>query len=157
MDRDYYADLGLMQHATSFEIRTAFHTLALQHHPDKTGDSDTSVFRCIREAFDKLTDPTFKHDYDHNYASMRMRFDTDFGLKKTRTEAYKAENAREAQDEERAVAEAYEEMLRRSPPPKMPTGKANESGTVYYLGRAYQAWEKRDAAYRKKHPTYEQA
>jgi curved DNA-binding protein CbpA len=157
MNRDYYADLGLTQNATSLEIKTAFHTLALQHHPDKTGDADTSAFRCVREAFEKLTDPTFKREYDNDYANMRFRFDADSGPKKTRTEAYKTEKAREVQDQERAATEAYEETLRRSPPPNMPTRKTNESGTAYYLGRAYQAWERRDAAYRKKHPMYEQA
>jgi DnaJ-class molecular chaperone len=157
MDRDDYDDLGLTQQATSFEIKTAFHTLALQYHPDKTGDGDTSAFRCVREAFEKLTEATFKREYDHNYANMRMRFDTDSGPKKTRTEAYKTEAARKARDDERATYEAYEEMLRRSPPPKQPARRTGQSGTDYYLGRAYQAWAKRDEAYRKNHPSYDQA
>lgn len=157
MDRDHYTDLGLTQYATNAEIKAAFHTLAKQHHPDKTGSADTSAFRCIRDAFEKLTDATFKREYDANYHNIKMRVNANHGPKQTRTAAYEAEAARETQDEERLAAEMYQEMLRRSPPPKEPTRKAGESGTAYFLGRAYQAYVKRDEAYRKKHPMYDQA
>jgi DnaJ-class molecular chaperone len=155
-DRDYYADLGLTQYATGSQIRSAFHTLAKQHHPDKSGDVDASAFRVAREAYEKLSDATFKAEYDRNYCYMRMQSDTD-GLTGTRTAAYEAEEAAREYDDDRATAAAYEEMLRRSPPPKKPARKFNESGASYFLGKAYTAWEKRDAAYRQKHPAYGQA
>jgi DnaJ-class molecular chaperone len=156
-DRDYYADLGLTLHATTSQIKAAFHTLAMQHHPDKSGSSDASAFRCIREAFEKLSDMTFKIEYDRNYHRRRMQFDADVESGPTRTAAYEAEAAQEAHVQERTAAEVYQEMLRRSPPPKKPARKFNETGRSYYLSRAYTAWEKRDALYHQKHPTYDQA
>jgi DnaJ-class molecular chaperone len=92
-DRDYYADLGLTQRATTSDIKTAFHTLAKQHHPDKSGDSDTSAFRQAREAYEKLTDATFRTAYDADYCCTRMHCQTasDEGLFETRTATFEAE------------------------------------------------------------------
>jgi DnaJ-class molecular chaperone len=126
--RDYYADLGLPAYATTSQIKAAFHVLAKQHHPDRSGSSDTSTFRRIREAFEKLSDAAFKTEYDRNYRSWRVRFNTgvdtgtEVGTGPTRTAAYEAEAAHEANVEER-----------------------------------YTAWKKRNAAYHQKHPTYDQA
>jgi hypothetical protein len=50
-------------------------------------------------------------EYDSDYANMHMRFDTNPGPKKTKSEAQKAEAARQACDNERAAIEAYHEMI----------------------------------------------
>jgi curved DNA-binding protein CbpA len=153
-NRDYYADLGLRQYANSSEIKQAFHALAKKHHPDKTGNDDASAFRMVHEAYEKLSDTAFRAKYDRTYVGARMEFDTD-EVPRTRTAAYEAEEAEREAREERAAGAAYQDMLRRSPPPKMPVKKSYESGTSYYLGKAYTAWEKRDAAYRLAHPWYD--
>jgi curved DNA-binding protein CbpA len=38
---NYYAALGVSPDATSFEIRKAFHKLALEYHPDKMAPGET--------------------------------------------------------------------------------------------------------------------
>jgi len=156
-DRDYYADLGLTLYASMSQIKAAFHALAKRHHPDKSGDPDTTAFRCIREAFEKLSDAEFKTEYDRNFLGRRMHFARDGGYSPTRTAAYEAEVAREDKYAGQSADEAYDEMARRSPPPKPPARKFNETGRSYFFSRAYTAWEKRDAAYRQKHPAYDEA
>ncbi|KAH3910625.1 hypothetical protein HBI56_190390 [Parastagonospora nodorum] len=156
-DRDYYADLGLTLYASMSQIKAAFHALAKQHHPDKSGSSDTTAFRCIREAFEKLSDVEFKMEYDRNFRGKRMHFDSNVGYGPTRTAAYEAEVASEAKSAKQSADEAYDEMVRRSPPPKPPARKFNESGRSYFFSRAYTAWAKRDTVYRQKHPTYDEA
>ncbi|KAF2675891.1 heat shock protein DnaJ, partial [Lentithecium fluviatile CBS 122367] len=66
-NRDYYADLGLNSNASPDEIKSAFHRLAKQHHPDRKGpedNGDASEFRKVREAYEKLSDPDEKAAYD---------------------------------------------------------------------------------------------
>ncbi|KAL5121085.1 hypothetical protein ACEQ8H_000936 [Pleosporales sp. CAS-2024a] len=154
---DYYADLNLDPTATLSQIKGAFQALARQHHPDKSGDSDTSAFRRVREAYEKLSDGKFKAEYDRNYHSGWMRVADDVGAGPTRTAAYEAEVARETDESKKTATKAYEEMMRRSPPPKQPAPKFNESKMAYYHGRAYTAWVQRDEAYRTNHPTYGEA
>lgn len=93
--RDYYADLNVHQTATIAQIRAAFHALARKHHPDKTGDIDSTVFRRVREAYEKLSDAKFRAEYDCTYSLYRMSFEPDDPLTGTRTEAYEAEDAEE--------------------------------------------------------------
>eukprot|EP00971_Amphidinium_carterae_P193273 3835604-Amphidinium_carterae.1 len=44
--------LGVSLHATSDEIRKAYRTLALQHHPDKVG-GDSDKFKCVQQAYEE--------------------------------------------------------------------------------------------------------
>ena len=47
---DYYATLGVAHTATQKEIKSAFHKLALQYHPDKNKQPDAEEkFRNIAE------------------------------------------------------------------------------------------------------------
>lgn len=64
--KDYYSVLNLSKHADRKEIRTAYHALALQYHPDKTGSDLVALsrFQEIQEAFDILGDPDTKSEYD---------------------------------------------------------------------------------------------
>jgi len=148
-ERDYYADLKLTQYATTAQIKSAFHTLAKQHHPDKSGSNDASAFRRAREAYEVLSDATTKAAYDRNYQHAQVQYQPEDEQFSTRTAAFEAEEA------ERQARGEPVQPKRYSPPPYKPVRKPNEPGWAYYMGKAYQAWEKRDAAYRARHPEYE--
>ncbi|KAF2241915.1 heat shock protein DnaJ, partial [Trematosphaeria pertusa] len=64
---NYYANLGVSKNATIEEIKSAFRRLAKEHHPDKKGpnhDGDSTEFRKIHEAYEKLSDPALRAAYD---------------------------------------------------------------------------------------------
>lgn len=58
-----YEELGVGPDATDKEIRDAFKRLAKEHHPDLNGGDDER-FKPIKAAYDLLTDPKTKKDYD---------------------------------------------------------------------------------------------
>jgi DnaJ-class molecular chaperone len=148
-ERDYYTDLGLMPYATSAEIKSAFYAAAKQHHPDKSGSADSSAFRQAREAYEKLSDATYRADYDRRHRSGRMNVHgTDDEFVGTRTAAFEAEEA------ERKASEAKRRPRAASPPPYKPVRKLNQSNPSYYLGKPYLAWQKRQEAWEKRHPEY---
>jgi molecular chaperone DnaJ len=64
--RDYYATLGVRRNASTDEIRKAFRTLALKHHPDRNPDDAEAerAFREIAEAWEVLGDPEKRSRYD---------------------------------------------------------------------------------------------
>lgn len=64
MAADYYALLGLEPGADDEEIRRAWKKLALEHHPDRGGRDDQ--FLLISVAYDILSDPKLKAEYDRN-------------------------------------------------------------------------------------------
>jgi hypothetical protein len=57
-----YEVLGLTPQATEKEIRTAYKNLAKKYHPDKGGD--TEQFILIENAYEVLSDPFRKEEYD---------------------------------------------------------------------------------------------
>ncbi|GAB1514062.1 DnaJ domain-containing protein [Actinophytocola sp. KF-1] len=59
---DYYELLGVTRDASSSEIRSAYRALAKAMHPDTGGTA--GAFRLLREAYDTLTDPERRADYD---------------------------------------------------------------------------------------------
>lgn len=59
---DYYSMLGVSKNASDKEIKTAFRKLAAKHHPDKGGDHKKFVE--IKEAYEALSDPQKKSNYD---------------------------------------------------------------------------------------------
>lgn len=63
---DYYNTLGVSENASPEEIKKAYRKLANQHHPDKGGDQ--ARFKDISVAYDTLSDPQKKSEYDQ----MRM-------------------------------------------------------------------------------------
>jgi len=63
MAKDYYDILGVQKNASGEEIKKAFHRLAHQHHPDKSG-GDAERFKEINEAYQTLSDPTKRGQYD---------------------------------------------------------------------------------------------
>lgn len=60
---DYYDILGVEKTATPDEIKKAYRKLAAKHHPDRGGD--TAKFQEIQAAYDTLSDPNKKSQYDN--------------------------------------------------------------------------------------------
>ena len=64
---DLYAVLGLGSTASPDEIKKAFRQKASEFHPDKNSSELAPVkFRAVREAYDVLSNPTARADYDDN-------------------------------------------------------------------------------------------
>jgi len=53
--KDYYQTLGVPKNATPDDIKKAYRSKAMKHHPDRGGDE--KVFKEINEAHDILSDP----------------------------------------------------------------------------------------------------
>ena len=64
--RDYYEVLGVARTATDGEIKKAYRTLAVKHHPDKNpGDAHAEEkFKECAEAYAVLSDPQKRSQYD---------------------------------------------------------------------------------------------
>jgi curved DNA-binding protein len=69
---DYYSILGVNKQATPEEIKKAYRKLASQHHPDKGGD--TAKFQEIQTAYDTLSDPNKRAEYDNPHQNIRFEF-----------------------------------------------------------------------------------
>lgn len=64
--RDYYEILSVTRTATEVEIKKAYRTLAVQHHPDKNPDDHTAEdkFKEAAEAYSVLSDAQKRAAYD---------------------------------------------------------------------------------------------
>ena len=60
---DHYKTLGVAKTASPDEIKKAYRKLASQNHPDKGGD--TAKFQEIQTAYDTLSDPQKRQQYDN--------------------------------------------------------------------------------------------
>lgn len=74
---DYYKILGVDKNSTPDDIKKAYRKLASLHHPDKGGD--TTKFQEIQTAYDTLSDPHKKHQYDNPINNGQHGFHFDFG------------------------------------------------------------------------------
>ncbi len=70
---DYYNILGVSKSASQDEIKKAYRKLASKHHPDKGGD--TAKFQEIQTAYETLSNPQKRADYD-NPPQPQFRFNT---------------------------------------------------------------------------------
>ena len=59
---NYYECLGIPKTATETDIKKAYRTLSLKHHPDRGGDSEK--FKELSEAYETLSDPYKRKQYD---------------------------------------------------------------------------------------------
>lgn len=65
---NFYSLLGVTKEANEQEIKIAFRTKAKEIHPDRSSESDSSektkLFQKIREAYDVISDPQRRKEYD---------------------------------------------------------------------------------------------
>lgn len=80
-----YSRLGINKSSTPKEIKTAYHKLALKHHPDKTSNNENNDnhFKNIKEAYEILSDPYKRQLYDTQFIfgkniDASFEFDEDF-------------------------------------------------------------------------------
>jgi len=92
--KNYYHLLRIDSTAGDAAIKAAFRRLALRHHPDSAKDKRTAHrFREIREAYDVLSDPEKRRQYDQRRGTrsggfgvtldvlgLRLRLAVDAGL-----------------------------------------------------------------------------
>ena len=60
--KNFYDVLGVQRNASDKEIKTAFRKLAQKYHPDAGGDE--AKFKEISEAYETLSDPAKRKEYD---------------------------------------------------------------------------------------------
>ena len=70
---NYYSILGVDKSATQNDIKKAYHKLAIKHHPDKGGNPDE--FKKISEAYEILSDPVKRQQYDNPEPSVDSVFE----------------------------------------------------------------------------------
>ena len=66
---DYYQILGVNRNASQEEIKKAYRTAAMKHHPDRGGD--TNKFKEIEEAYRTLSDDSKRAEYDNPQSQFR--------------------------------------------------------------------------------------
>ena len=60
---DFYQILGIDKSASDAEIKKAYRSMAMKHHPDRGGDKNK--FQEIQQAYDTLSDPQKRSEYDN--------------------------------------------------------------------------------------------
>ena len=60
---NFYEILGVVENATSEEIKKTYRKLAMEHHPDKGGNEEK--FKKISEAYEILSDDNKRQNYDN--------------------------------------------------------------------------------------------
>lgn len=75
-EKDYYKILGVSRTASADEIKSAYRKLAKQYHPDLNKNSAEAAekFKEISQAYEVLSDPTKKSNYDQYGSSEGPKF-----------------------------------------------------------------------------------
>ncbi len=61
---DYYETLGILKQASNIEVKIAYRHLARKYHPDRNSDVSDDVMKNINIAFEVLSDPDKRKEYD---------------------------------------------------------------------------------------------
>lgn len=69
--KDFYSILGIPRSASGSSIRAAFHALAKKLHPDHAGPQSARAFRDVLEAYEVLSDPARRREYNATLVSDR--------------------------------------------------------------------------------------
>ena len=75
---NHYELLGIKQGATSAEIKKAFREKAKQLHPDIAGSSQSEVMRKIIGAYEVLSNPERRFEYDKAYSRFVKKFSFNY-------------------------------------------------------------------------------
>jgi curved DNA-binding protein CbpA len=73
MKEDLYRILGVPRNADESEIRSAHRALAKKYHPDAGTGSSGERFRSIQDAYDVLSDPHRRAEYDSSLGRQEQR------------------------------------------------------------------------------------
>src|SRR5436305_14222261 len=68
---DLYAVLGIPQDADEATIRSAYKILARRYHPDSGAGSSPAKFREITQAYETLSEPERRREYDMGLSRAR--------------------------------------------------------------------------------------
>ncbi|KAI0158849.1 hypothetical protein BJ166DRAFT_614566 [Pestalotiopsis sp. NC0098] len=82
--RNYYADLGVTPASSADDVKKQYRKLAMQWHPDRNRGKEEEAskkFQVIQAAFEILTDPTLKRQYDEARNKSASRFPTSSGVR----------------------------------------------------------------------------
>ncbi len=72
-----YNILGVASNASSEEIKKAYRSLAMRHHPDRNPHASAEIrFNAIKRAYEVLSDPAKRAEYDQSLNS-RIVIDAD--------------------------------------------------------------------------------
>jgi len=80
---DYYEILGLPANASPDDVREAWRRAARQYHPDLNPRKTSFRFRRAREAYDVLSDPQRRKEYDRLYRVRTGLFGRTGGSRRT--------------------------------------------------------------------------
>jgi DnaJ-class molecular chaperone len=72
-NKNYYGILGVNKDATQSEIKKSYYKLSFIHHPDKSTNSDVSIFHDITDAYNTLMDEKVRKEYD-----LKSRFGSNY-------------------------------------------------------------------------------
>ena len=128
---DPYKTLGIAKDATLEQIKTAYHKKALQTHPDKGGHP--SLFRPIQEAYEVLSDPVKRKDYDDWFADQFAAFGgKGKGGKRGKGKGGRGKDAEDKELLRQMVTYSIVEYIQiHYPDGKMPACKINEIGEIH--------------------------
>jgi len=82
MKKDYYEVLGIQKDATAAQVKKAYRSLALKHHPDRVSDDKKAEaserFKEISEAYGVLSDSKKRSMYDqYGHAGIDQHYTSD--------------------------------------------------------------------------------
>ncbi len=73
--KNYYLILGVSRGESAEGIRAAFRQLAKRYHPDRAGAESTPEFREILEAYEVLSDPERRRQYNSELEAAERRLE----------------------------------------------------------------------------------